>query len=77
MTPETITWIWIIAGIVVMILELLFPGLIIVFFGAGAVAARKIAQLFKAGATITVIAPEISPSVLNLKKDHNFEVVEE
>jgi len=36
MTHETITWIWIIGGIVLMVLELLVPGLIIVFFGAAA-----------------------------------------
>ncbi|MCP4135344.1 MAG: NfeD family protein [bacterium] len=35
--PENIKWFWIIGGIILMVLELAVPGLIIVFFGAGAV----------------------------------------
>jgi uroporphyrin-III C-methyltransferase/precorrin-2 dehydrogenase/sirohydrochlorin ferrochelatase len=40
--------------------------------GAGSVAARKIALLSRAGAKITVIAPQISPSVLAMKDEHNL-----
>lgn len=37
MSQDTITLIWIVGGIALMLLELLVPGLVIVFFGAGAV----------------------------------------
>ncbi len=40
--------------------------------GAGAVAARKIALLTKAGAKINVIAPKINPVILEMQKDHDL-----
>ncbi|CAG1020769.1 partial uroporphyrin-III C-methyltransferase / precorrin-2 dehydrogenase / sirohydrochlorin ferrochelatase, partial [Patescibacteria group bacterium] len=40
--------------------------------GAGSVAARKIDALGKAGAMITVIAKDISPTVANMQKTYNL-----
>lgn len=37
MTTETITWLWLIAGLVLMISELAIPGLVVVFLGLAAV----------------------------------------
>jgi membrane protein implicated in regulation of membrane protease activity len=37
MNTETITWIWLIAGIVLMLSEFLIPGLVVVFLGLAAV----------------------------------------
>jgi inner membrane protein len=37
MPPETITWIWLIAGIGLLVSELFIPGLITGFFGIGAI----------------------------------------
>ncbi len=37
MNTETITWIWFIAGILLMLSELLIPGLVVVFLGLAAV----------------------------------------
>jgi inner membrane protein len=39
MAPETITWIWIIAGTILLLSELIVPGLVVVFFGTGAILA--------------------------------------
>lgn len=44
--------------------------------GAGEVAARKIDCLAKAGAKITVIAKEISPSVANLQSTHSLTLLQ-
>ena len=35
--PNVITWYWFIAGILIMLLELLIPGIVIIFFGLGAI----------------------------------------
>ncbi|MCZ6645860.1 MAG: NfeD family protein, partial [SAR324 cluster bacterium] len=37
MNPDTITWIWLGAGVLLMFTELLVPGLVVVFLGLGAV----------------------------------------
>ncbi len=42
--------------------------------GAGSIAARKIDLLARAGATITVIAKEISPAVTAIQKSHNLSI---
>lgn len=44
--------------------------------GAGEIAARKIELLARAGAKITVIATEISPSVLSLQATHNLTLLQ-
>jgi uroporphyrin-III C-methyltransferase/precorrin-2 dehydrogenase/sirohydrochlorin ferrochelatase len=44
--------------------------------GAGEIAARKIDLLARAGANITVIAKEISPSVLGLQETHQLTLVQ-
>ncbi|TRW97954.1 siroheme synthase CysG [Candidatus Methylobacter oryzae] len=44
--------------------------------GAGEIAARKIELLARAGAKITVIAREISPTVLNLQTSHNLTLLQ-
>jgi uroporphyrin-III C-methyltransferase/precorrin-2 dehydrogenase/sirohydrochlorin ferrochelatase len=45
--------------------------------GAGEIAARKIELLARAGAKITVIAKEISPSVLSLQATHNLTLLQQ
>ena len=37
MEPETITWLWFAAGIVLILAEFILPGLVVVFLGIGAV----------------------------------------
>lgn len=37
MESETITWIWLAVGVLLMLSEVLLPGLVVVFLGAGAV----------------------------------------
>jgi len=37
MSPETITWIWLGAGIALMIAEIVVPGFVVIFLGAAAV----------------------------------------
>ena len=37
MAPETITWLWFAAGIVLILAEFILPGLVVVFLGIGAV----------------------------------------
>ncbi|MGI5860902.1 MAG: NfeD family protein [Myxococcales bacterium] len=37
MSPETITWIWLVGGIALMLAELIVPGAVVVFLGAAAV----------------------------------------
>ncbi|MGZ8222136.1 MAG: siroheme synthase CysG [Methylobacter sp.] len=44
--------------------------------GAGEIAARKIELLARAGAKITVIADEISPTVLSLQETHNLTLLQ-
>lgn len=44
--------------------------------GAGEIAARKIELLARAGAKITVISLEISPSVLSLQETHNLTLLQ-
>ena len=44
--------------------------------GAGEIAARKIELLAKAGADITVIAPEISPQVSQLKNTYDLNIIQ-
>jgi len=44
--------------------------------GAGEIAARKIELLARAGAKITVLATDISPTVLNLQTAHNLTVLQ-
>lgn len=44
--------------------------------GAGEIAARKIELLARAGANITVIASEISPTVLSLQETHNLTLLQ-
>ncbi|MDP1774926.1 MAG: siroheme synthase CysG [Methylobacter sp.] len=44
--------------------------------GAGEIAARKIELLARAGANITVIAKEISPSVSSLQESHNLTLLQ-
>lgn len=43
--------------------------------GAGGVAARKISLLCRAGADITVIAPEISDTVAAMQAEHNLNII--
>lgn len=45
--------------------------------GAGEIAARKIELLARAGAKITVIAREISPTVLSLQASHNLTLLQQ
>lgn len=44
--------------------------------GAGTIAARKIDLLSRAGAVITVIAKEISPTIVSMQKSHKFIIKE-
>lgn len=44
--------------------------------GAGEIAARKIELLARSGAKITVIAKEISPSVLNIQATYNLNILQ-
>ena len=44
--------------------------------GAGEIAARKIELLAKAGADITVIAPEISSQVSQLEKTYDLTIIQ-
>ncbi|HCF59376.1 MAG TPA: nodulation protein NfeD, partial [Myxococcales bacterium] len=37
MSPETITWIWLVGGVALMLAELIVPGAVVIFLGAAAV----------------------------------------